>query len=217
MILNPKILINSLLLVGNLLSSGTAYSASTPTHSTSEMARKAVEFFCQMEFEGDEEPRRMQVIKYSKKEASLRYEKRQPLPLYSLFFDQDPLFVVISYQIMSVQVHGHRATAEVMYRRTARAGGETQDDWHLIAEPAHDETVTLNLVFEKNKWWVLDPPPPRISKEPLIRSYASHLKDYASTWEQELNDPNYDEEQKASVRAARDQVTGILKILKNLP
>lgn len=203
-----------------LLMAGCAHTPPALANSNAEQAvQKAVESFCQMEYEGDREPRRIETIQYSAKEAARRQQQREPLPVYSLFFDQDPLFVVASYQIVSVRVKasGNRATAVVKYRRIARSEGATQDTWHLVTETPRDEMVTLNLLLSKNRWLVLDSPSPHVSKTPLIQFYESQLKEGTPTWEQELNDPSYDDEQKARVRAIRERVTGTLQILKSLP
>jgi hypothetical protein len=203
-----------------LLVAGPAHSAQAPVDTSAAQAvRKAAESFCQMEFEGDREPRRIETIQYSDKVAARRKQQREPLPVYSLFFDQDPLFIVASYHIESVQIKAssNHATAAVKYRRIAHSEGTTQDTWRLIAETPRDETVKLNLVHKKNRWWVLDPPPPHVSKAPLILFYESQVKEGSPTWEQELNDPSYDEEQKARVRAIRERVTSTLQTLKSLP
>lgn len=59
----------------------------------------------------------------------------------------------------------------------------------------------------------MDPPPPRISKDFLLDYYEYIVKEYSAMLEEKLNDPTYDEVQKANVRANRDQATSTVRIL----
>jgi len=220
MSLRIKVSAQSFLCTVALLAIGIDNSVATPMDSgTTWAAHQAVENFCQMEFEGDQEPRRYETIWYSKQEAIKRKQQRDPLPIHSLIFDQDPLVVVASYQIVnvSVQTRSDRASAKVKYRRIARAEGDTQETWHLVAEAPRDEIITLTLIFENGRWWVLDPSSPRVSKGALIQYYELQVNENTKTWEHELNDPNYSDEQKMKVRAVRDRKTEALRILKSLP
>ena len=221
MMRTPRVFTRSFLLVVILLLVGPAHSVLTPlTHADSGAAwsvYQAVEIFCQIEFEGDQESRRYETIWYSEKEVTRRKKQRFPLPVHSFAAGSDPLFVVASYQITEVQPQGKHATAKVRYKRLVRT-----EDWgslarRIIPEKNDNDLVTLNLIFENSRWWVLDPPPPRVSKQVLIEYYEGQVKDNSSMWEQKLNDPTYDEEQRANVRANRDRVTGALRILKSLP
>ena len=138
---NKNYLVHFLLVTASLLAAGIVWADTTAANSKTLQARNIVEYFCQIEFEGDEESKRVNVIKYSDKVAEIRQKTRFPLPLYSVFVDQDPLFIVSSYKILDVQVRGNHATAKIEYRRIARSIGIIQDTWHLIAEPPHDDTV----------------------------------------------------------------------------
>lgn len=205
---------------------------------TEQMARQAVENYAKIEFELGDPEKRQKIIKFSpRREAELR--KESPKEWVYVTFGYYDRIVVSSYTVGEIKVTGTRATAELHYRRLAHAVGDADESWHLTAEPAHDETVTLNLVFDQgwrpptwsvpivtaarnfvfteNQWWALDPPSPRISKQRLLESYEGKIKEYSSTWERELNDPNYSAKQKANVRASRDKATGNLRFLKSLP
>lgn len=57
----------------------------------------------------------------------------------------------------------------------------------------------------------------QLSKQMLIEAYEYKVKKDSPIWEQELNDPAYDDEQKANVRASRDRAVGTLRVLKKLP
>ncbi len=201
-----------------LLLAGSASAVLTGNESPAQAVRQAVETYCKLEFEGGWMEDRWEVTKFSNKRKA---ERKIGGPADASVFtlqNHYPFIVIASYDIREVRVLSPtHATAQVAYRRLAYSESATGREWHLIAEPAHDETVTLNLVFDKKKWWVLDPPAPRISKQRLLEHYEYRVKRNSSRWEQELNDPTYDEEQKANVRATRDQATGTVRILKDLP
>ena len=198
--LKIKIIARFILLITSFFVAGIVLANTSADKPELQNAKSAVEYFCNIEFEGDREPKRVNVIHYSVKAEAVRQKTRDPLPVYSIFFDQDPVILVANYKILDVQVRGDRATAKVEYRRTARSIGNTQDTWHIIAEAPHDDTVTLNLIFDKNQWWVLDPPPPRVSKKVLIEYYEATIKNLEVE-----NDPRWQKE--------RDT----LKLLKGLP
>lgn len=177
---------------------------------------QAVETYCKIEFDGAWVEDRWAVIKLS--------EKRKADRIYQDFTDSSvfglgnhyPFIVVTSYDIREVYLlNPTHATAKVVYKRVAHSESKTGKDWYLVADRLDDDLVTLNLVFEKKKWLVLDPPPPRISKDFLLEYYEYRVKEYSAMWEQKLSDPAYDEEQKANVRANRDQATGTVRILKD--
>ena len=177
-------------------------------------ARQAVEIYANVEFKGGDPSDLRKIIKFSTaREVELK--RKFGIFLYTNFSEDEPQYVVNSYMVKDVIVSGNKAIATVVYQRIAR----TKDNCGspFIAEPPHDETVTLNLIFKKNQWWVLDPPPQRVSKQVLIDYYEYQVKEYSSIWEQKLSDPTYNEKQKANVRANRDQAVGALQTLKSLP
>ena len=160
-------------------------------------ARQAVEAYANVEFQGGDPSALREIIKFSTaREAELR--RKFGRFLYMNFPEHEPQYVVKSYLVKDVIVSGNSAVGTVIYQRVAR----TKDNYGspFVAEPPHDETVTLNLVFKKNQWWVLDPPPQRVSKEVLINYYEATIKNLGVE-----NDPRWQKE--------RDT----LKLLKGLP
>ena len=67
----------------------------------------------------------------------------------------------------------------MLYRRVAHSVGNTDGSWHLVSDPMDNDLVTLNLIYDKNKWYVLDPPPPRISRDWLLDYYEAISKEAA--------------------------------------
>lgn len=126
---------------------------------------QAVETYCKIEFDGAWVEDRWAVIKFSDKRKD---ERKYRVVTDSAVFGLGkhyPFIVVTTYDIREVNLlKPTHAIAKVAYRRAAHSESKTGEGWYLVADCLDDDLVTLNLVFEKNKWWVLDPPPPKISK-----------------------------------------------------
>ncbi len=201
-----------------LLVGGAVVFLFTGNKNTLESARQTVETYCKVEFDGAWVEDRWAILKFSdERQEENRYREITDSAVFGLR-PHYPFIVIASYAIHEVRVLSPvSATATVAYRRLAHSESATDRKWRLISEPAHDETVTLNLVFNEKKWWVFDPPVPRISKRFLLEYHEYEVERNSSRWEQELRDPAYNKEQKANVRASRDQATGALRVLKGLP
>ena len=167
-----------------LLIAGSVAFVLVGNENTAQAARQTVETYCKVEFEGAWVEDRWAILKFSdsrKQENS--YREITDSAVFGLQ-PPYPFIVIASYDIREVRVLSPtRASAHVTYRRLAHSESATGRKWRLIAEPAHDETVTLNLTFDKKKWWalrgqwwILDPPPPRISKQVLLEYYKGKIK-----------------------------------------
>jgi hypothetical protein len=199
-----------------LLFTSNASSALAGDESAEQAVYQAAGNYCRIEFDGAWVEDRWAVIKLSdKRKDERKYREVTDSAVFELG-KHYPFIVVTSYDIREVNLRKPtRATAKIAYRRVAHSESKTGKHWYLVADRLDDDLVTLILVFEKNKWLVLDPPPPRVSKEFLLEYYEYRVKEYSAMWEEKLNDPTYDEEQKANVRASRDQATNTVRILKN--
>ena len=138
-------------------------------------AQSTVEAYCQNEFSGNDPETRERLIKFSPKLTS--QHRKEELDWTNIYVDSLEQVVVSSYKIRSINFSGNHATAIVIFRRLAHKKMTNTVDY--VIEQPHDETVTLNLIFDKDKWWVLDPPAPRISKEVLINYYEELTKEAA--------------------------------------
>ena len=209
-----------------LLTAVTAAAILTGNGNTAQAARDVVHTFLQSEFNGEVLDEREKIILFSPKRL-VDIERDEPGPgpgPYVLYMASRPVFVVSAAEIVSVKVEANRATAVVSYRRLARIDRIGTKELAILPSKKNNDLVTLNLVFDKKKWWslrgqwwILDPPPPRVSKQVMIEYYEYDVKEYSSMWERELNDPSYSAKQKALVRASRDKATGNLRFLKSLP
>lgn len=166
---------------------------------TTDVLRQAVETYCQIEFDGAWIEDRWGIVKFSAKRKSERELKiHTDAHIYQI--KNYPFVVVSSYEIRDIRVIGPvRATAQVAYQRLARSETEADGRWHLVVDRYDNDVVTLNLVFEGGRWWVIDPPLPRLAKDVLIRHYETTIRDLEVE-----NDPRWQKE--------RD----IIKLLKSL-
>lgn len=168
-------------------------------------ARSTVEAYCQNEFSGNDPETRERLIKFSPK--LVLQHKKEELDWTNIYVDSLEQVVVSSYKIGSINTSGSHATAIVVFQRLAHK--EVTNNVSYIIEQPHDETVTLNLIYDKNKWYVLDPPPPRISRDRLIEFYEGEIKWYADQLKENGELP-------AHQQVARDKKLKILTILKRL-
>ena len=144
-------------------------------------ARELAEKFCRAEFMGVEDIR-LDIARYSRKQM-LWEKKRDPeFKGMAKFWDNDPLFVVASYQITDVSVKGNRAIATIVYNRLARTEGDGVLKRKLIPDRMSHDIVKLHLIYDGSKWWVYDPSTPRVSIEALIEYYRNTLNRLGSDW-----------------------------------
>lgn len=145
--------------------------------------KQTVETYCKIEYDGAWVEDRWAIIKLNPKREKAERIYRDITENAVFQLEHYPFIVVTSYDIREVHLlNPNHATAKVAYNRVAHSvsnTGKDWRDWHLVADHLDNDLVTLNLVFEKNKWFVLDPPPPRISKDMLIEYYEELLKEAA--------------------------------------
>jgi len=130
--------------------------------------RRLVEEYCEAEYNGVQDLR----LKVAKAAAARNASARNPAPDGGkkagrvIDFSADRLIVVDSYQIKAVSAGAARAEATVVFRRLANCG-VTQKRTYVVDRIGRD-TVTLSLEFDGSRWWIVDPPLPRVSKWALI-------------------------------------------------
>ena len=109
-------------------------------------ARELAEKFCRDEFLGVQDIR-LDIAKYSRKQA-LWEKKRDPESRGMVkFWDNDPLFVVTSYQITDVSVKKNYAIATIVYKRLARTEGDGVLKRKLIPDRMSHDMVKLHLIY----------------------------------------------------------------------
>ena len=176
------------------------------------IVRDFIEAFCQAEFSGNSLIR-LDVVKYSKKRYLVEKKRDPNFAGKALYWDNDPLYVVASYGFVSVEVAKDKMSAQatVAYKRLARTEGDGELKRKLIPDFIERDIVVFHLIYENSKWWILDPPPPRISLTAITQYYKSTLETMGSNW---LERPEISEAQKQSYRKLQQDLK-ILDGLKN--
>jgi hypothetical protein len=148
-------------------------------------ARELVEKFCRAEFMGVQDIR-LDIAKYSRKQRA--WEKKRDSEFRGMvkYWDNDPLFVVESYQITDVSVKKTRAIATIVYKRVAMTEGDGVLKRKLIPDRMSHDIVKLHLIYNESRWWVLDPPIPRVSLEAIIEYHKNYYKIMGDDWLQRI-------------------------------
>ena|SRR6266850_7901197 len=172
-------------------------------------ARELVEKFCRTEFMGVQDIR-LDIAKYSRKQM-LWEKKRDPESRGMVkFWDNDPLFVVASYEITDVSVKKNYAIATIVYNRLARTEGDGVLKRKLIPDRISHDIVKLHLIYNESRWCVLDPPIPRVSLEAIIEYHKNYHKIMGDDW---LQRTGISESQKQYYRKLQENL-GILNRLR---
>ena len=171
--------------------------------------KEAVGLFLQAELDGSGGPVRKNLITFSPHRQAELDRKTEPGvgPFDLDIFDR--AFIVKNFSILDCKVGSKSATVTVVYQRTARIENFDTSELRIVAERVDRDVVNLRAVFKKNKWWVLDPPPPRVSKEVLISYYEAETKWYIERQNEFGKLPKFQQD-------AYDKKSAILRLLKSL-
>jgi hypothetical protein len=132
-----------------------------------------VKTFVDGEFNGIQEMR-FDLVKLSPKE-----KKRLNLGSmrYVIFWDADPMVIVSTFCIVSVQAESDKGVGRVIFERLAYTRGYGSDvnnnlnPREIISEYKESEEVEYNLIKTSGKWYIYDPPAGRISLAAVIKYY----------------------------------------------
>lgn len=130
--------------------------------------RRLVQEYCESEFNGVQDIR-VKVAKFTPKRTSgdkNASSENDDSARKVINFYSEPLVVVDSYQVRKVNASGDRAEATVVYKRLANSSGI--DGRKYTVDKISQDVVTLTLEYDGSRWWITDPPLPRVSKWSLI-------------------------------------------------
>lgn len=146
----------------------------------------AVEAFCKYEFDGND-AQRIEMIDLSEKEyRRLKKELREDGNLLlAVYFQEDPATIVKGYKILSVVTKGSRGSAEIAYEVLGEVEGNRGKANKVVKSHEALRGVTLKLVSDKRRrrWWIQDPPRPKVSKEAILRILKADLDRSKNTLE----------------------------------
>jgi hypothetical protein len=195
----------------NVVSSAWIRSEEDKASTEDVIVQNFMESFCRAEFEGEEKGTgiRLHTVKYSKKRYS---EEKKTDPDFEgkvIYLKSSSLYVVGSYRVVAVEVKNNRAIATVEYYRLARTKGGRTLNRQLIPDCNERDIVTYNLIYQNKKWWIYDPPLPRVSPEAMIDEFKENLKIMGDDY---LVRPGLSEVQREGYRKLQND----LKILEGL-
>lgn len=140
-------------------------------------AKRTLQHFCTEMNEGRLQvwEKSEKIVKFSPQREKLEKQRDSEFHGRVLSLLGDSLNVVTSYSLKELTVTGQRATALIVYERIAKTKGEGGLDRIILPDKAKEEVV-VQMVYEANQWWILDPPLPHVSLSALISTYEYELK-----------------------------------------
>lgn len=174
--------------------------ASQGARAQDEQARQVITQFVSAEFAGEQDVRQ-RLAKFSAERRESKEARRHPSYLTGLVIslDEDPILVVTKYEIGTINVHGNQATVSVAFDELARSKGEGLPGRTLHAGSKANATVQYELRKTKGKWYVFDPPLPRVSKAALLTHYEGAVQ----SMERVVKDPRASQAQKKVYEALK--------------
>src|SRR6266487_4429314 len=105
--------------------------------------RELTDEFCKEEFIGVQDIR-LDIVKYSRKREVWEKKRDPEFRGMAKYWDNDPLFVVASYQITDVLVKKNHAIATIVYKRLARTEGDGVLERKLIPDSLDHDIIQLD-------------------------------------------------------------------------
>lgn len=144
-------------------------------------AQDIINQYCQYEFDAKVQNNgildiRSDIAVYSKKRAKSEKKEFPDGEGELIYLDEHPLYVVKSYKIERLSISDDEAYALVKYKRLARTRGVGLSR-KLVSDYKESETVRIQMVYKKGKWWIYDPPLPRVSVAGMKSYYAFLVND----------------------------------------
>ncbi|WMJ08684.1 hypothetical protein [Nitrosomonas sp. sh817] len=140
--------------------------------------RIVAEKFCYADFEGDPDIR-MDIAKYTTSRRKEESRKDPELLGKVIAFEADPIFVVKSFKITNILVEKNTAVVTVIFDRIAKSMGSGLPGRKIITDDLKQDVVKLQFIRDQEKWWILDPPIPRVSVKALHQFYKDRIDSMA--------------------------------------
>lgn len=138
-------------------------------------ARRAVESFCQADFQALDARDSLATYSPSVRKAHLRdVDRGWP----NVAWTWDPVTVVVAYRLGKVITDDSTGAATVEFDEIARCVGRRR----YVGLPRRASAVTFQLRKTGEVWRVADPPEPRVSQVALVAIYAGQLATPDGEW-----------------------------------
>lgn len=167
--------IQYILLIALLLLNSSAFAENKNKSQQDKLeVKKIIEKYCSSEFYGVPDIR-LDLITYSAERQKKESARDPELNGMVIAIEADPLVIVKSYKIISISHKNNSALARVMYETLAKTIGDGLEA-RKILPVKETEIVKFHLIKQGNKWLILDPPIPRISKKAMIEYYEKDIQ-----------------------------------------
>lgn len=165
------------------------------------------EKYCNADFGGNPDIR-MDIAIYTPSRQKEESKKDFELLGKVIAFEADPIFVVNSFEITNILVEENTAVVTIVFDRIAKSIDSGLPGRKIIADDLKQDVVKLQLIRDRGKWWILDPPIPRVSARALIQFYKDRIDN--------MTDWIYTNRASDSQKNNYEEMNEILEILKSL-
>jgi len=139
--------------------------------------KEILEIFCNSEFEGDSANTRIECFKLSPLRAEKEKKNDPELRGYYINLTYSQYYIVNNYKIVEVLADKNKATGKVIFQRIALHDGDSVKNCYK-----DQDTVIYKLQRIKGRWWIYDPPWPRIGYKTVNNFFIEYYKGI-SDWE----------------------------------
>ncbi len=171
--------------------------------------RKLIEEFCAAEFHGGERwGIRQTTVKYTKRREA---EERKLDPEFEgkvISPRSTPVYIIESYRIGRIVVKGDSATVTVTYKNVGKAEGRNYLTRRIVSR-CRTEEVDYSLVFQEQRWWILDPPVARVSAEAMQSNLEAIAGKMGKDW---LDRSGLSDVQKEGYRKLQTDIEAIKRL-----
>ncbi len=129
-------------------------------------ATKFINAFLEAEFSGDQSFRVDNAV-YSAKRKKVIEKKYSPMIGEIFYWESETLCVVDNYEVTNTKKVDSKAIVDVTFQEFACTGGKGYGRVPLIKKNKKS-LVRYSLEYKEGRWWMYDPPIPRVSRRALI-------------------------------------------------
>jgi len=129
-------------------------------------ARKFMNEFLEAEFIGNQSFRVDNVMNSPERNKLIK-EMYSPMIGEIFIWESEKLCVVDHYEITNIRIIDSKAEVDVTFQEFACTGKKGYGD-SLLIKTNKRSLVKYILEYKKDRWWVYDPPIPRVSRKALI-------------------------------------------------
>ncbi|MBE1162347.1 hypothetical protein [Dyella acidiphila] len=191
---------------------GSVHAQSEPNAAENQQAviKRVLGDFLKSEFDGSEDARQKDAA-FGPSSAEAKSFLQDPGALTGQIVDiaADPVEIVKSFTVESVNVGAHGVSANVVFHVLALASSE--NGVRSISSHEEDETIVYEMAFAAGRWMVFDPPMPRISAGVVVNGLQLHIKGMDSIFKDRSQ---MSEAQQKTYKGYQDQLSQLNELMR---